>query len=154
MHKFMLATLVACALVVSSCSDSNQPTGPQQQVSGMEQKSTSTWQEFHSSIYNECCGENVIIDAKYHLVVNGDYTKIRVNLAQLVGTGESSGTTYHGTAGAREEFYEDGGYKIAEHWTLTSSSGCTFQLTIKYEVGYDENGNYVVLNYTYEVKCS
>jgi hypothetical protein len=154
MHKYMLATLVAFALVLSSCSDSTQPTGSQQQRSGMEQKSTSSWQDYNSWIYNECCGEYVQIDAKYHLVANSDYSKVKVNLAQLVGTGMTSGTTYHGTAGARQETYEDGGYKVTEHWTLSSSDGCTFQLTIKYETGYDEYGNYVVLNYTYEVKCS
>jgi hypothetical protein len=153
MHKYMLATLVAFALVLSSCADSNQPTGPQQQVSGVEQKSTSTWQDFNSYIYNECCDDYITITAKYHLVTNGDYTRLKVNLAQLVGTGQN-GTTYHGTAGAHQMVYEDGGYKVTEHWTLASADGCTFQLTYKYEVGLDENGNWAVLNYTYEIKCS
>lgn len=153
MHKYMLATLVAFALVVSSCSETNAPTASEQPRMGNEQKATSSWQDFQGWIYNECCDDFIQIDAKYHLVVKGDGSSAKVNLANLVGTG-SNGTTYHGTAGASQQFYEDGTWKYKEHWTLSSDDGCTFQLTVQYHYEIDENGNYVFIVDQYEVKCT
>src|SRR6476620_1756931 len=131
MHKFMLATLVACALVVSSCSDSSQPTASQQPRSGNEQKATSTWQPFNSSIYNQCCDDYIELSGKYHLISKGQGTDLKVNLAQLEGVG-STGNVYHGTANASLVINEDGTQNYREHWTLSSADGCSFQLTFEY----------------------
>ena len=148
----MLATLVAFALVLSSCENASSPTASQQHRSGNEQKATSSWQDFSTSIYNPCCDDIITITAKYHSVGKGDGSKYKVNLAQLVGTG-STGNTYHGTANASQTTYEDGTWKYREHWTLSSADGCTFQMTFEYHVELDEFGNYVFVLDTQEITC-
>ncbi len=152
----MIATLVAFALVLSSCADSNSPTASQttasqQHRSGNEQKATSSWQDFYASIYNPCCDDYLELTAKYHLVTKGDGSRAKVNLAKLVGTG-STGNTYHGTAGASQTFNEDGAWKYREHWTLSSADGCHFQYTIEYHYELDEFGNYIFIIDKQEIK--
>jgi hypothetical protein len=152
MHKYMLATLVAFALVLSSCADSNQPTSPQQTPSVAAQKTTSTWSEWSTTIYNPCCDEDITLTAKYHYVSNGT-SRASVNLANLEGVGES-GSIYHGSARASQTVNEDGTSRYMEHWSLATSSGCGFTIMIKYHYDLDANGDPVFVLDTYEINCN
>jgi len=155
MNKLLLAAVAAFAFTLASCQSASQPgtTGIQPASSAHAESQLTI--PFDIDIFNTCCNENVHITGNEHIVVNGDFTHVHVNLDQLSGVGDN-GDIYHGelilnevvniNAGASEE-------TIRETFTMTSSSGCKFKLILSAHITIDANGNLRVDNETFITEC-
>jgi hypothetical protein len=153
MSKYMLSAVLAFALVLSSCSNTNQPTGPDQQRPVSSNKATSQWFDLQGAwIWNPCCNEYIFLSGKYHVVFKEDGSQ-KLNTANVSAV-DAAGNTYHGMLNYSYTTNEDGTYQYREHYNFTSPTGCSFSYKIAYHYEIDENGNWQFILDQQEITCN
>ena len=105
-------------------------------------------------VHNTCCNEDVHITGNEHIVITGhNQEHFNINVSGLVGIG-SNNDVYHGNMSFHTDTrLNDGSYSVTEHFEMSSSTGCKFELTQSEHITYDKNGNIQSDRGDYTVTC-
>ncbi len=161
MKRFAFAIAIAL-FSLSSCTTSDAPTQATPGTDDALSKTTSDKSHVSSTIYNDCCGEEMTIEADLHTTISDETDKkgvrtlkFHMNTGQFVMTGSSSGIKYTASQIDKQKVvWQPGGCPATNTYTsrfraTATGSGqgkndCSFTVKVTFKESLDADCNYTL----------